>query len=222
MHRLCLVSLSMLLVPWAFAQDAPVPLEQEPHHRLVLKNDSVYVTHVTLAPGESTLYHTHSHNRAAVDLSDTSITLQKVGEAESAPETTMPGEVSAANAGAVPLSHRVKNVGTVQFDVIDVEFLQKPSEASTSAAAKLAAENDSARVYSWTLAAGAISAMHSHEHPYLIIAATPMNLKMTAPDGQSATHPVAAGDMHWVDAKVTHSLANQGTTEGKIIEVELK
>ncbi len=38
----------------AVAQQAPVPVEQEPHHHVVLKNDSVIVTHVTIPPGEST------------------------------------------------------------------------------------------------------------------------------------------------------------------------
>jgi len=28
--------------------------------------------------------------------------------------------------------------------------------------------------------------------------------------------------VHWVDTKVTHSLANEGTTVGTIVEIELK
>jgi quercetin dioxygenase-like cupin family protein len=84
------------------------------------------------------------------------------------------------------------------------------------------AENPSARVYKWALAPGATSAMHTHERPYLIVSATPLMLKMTDPEGKSFTHEVKAGDVHWVDAKVTHSLANEGTTTGQIVEVELK
>src|SRR5262249_39180598 len=151
-------------------------------HHQVLKNDFVYVTHVTLTPGESTLYHTHSHDRAAIELSNATLTFQKLGEAETAPDQSRPGEVSAGNLGVPPLTHRVKNVGTVQFDVIDVEFLQRPAQPSTATAGKVAAENASARVYQWTLPPGVPSAMHTHEHPCLIIAATPMNLKMTGPD----------------------------------------
>jgi quercetin dioxygenase-like cupin family protein len=211
-----------LLVSVSLSQDSPLPLEQEPHHHLVLKNDYVYVTHVTLAPGESTLYHAHAHDRAAIELSAATITRQKLGEAEEAPDTSRPGDVSAVNVGASPLTHRVKNVGSVQFDVIDVEFLQRPTQASSSSTATTVAENASARVYRWTLGPGATSPMHSHERPYLIISATPMNLKMAAPDGHSFTHEVAAGDLHWIDTKVTHSLSNLGSTEGRIVEVELK
>ena len=71
------------------AQQAGVPVdvaaEDEPHHHLVLKNDSVMVLRVKLLPGESTLFHAHTHDRVTIDLSDTTITRQKLSEPESAP-----------------------------------------------------------------------------------------------------------------------------------------
>lgn len=45
---------------------------------------------------------------------------------------------------------------------------------------------------------------------------------MTAPDGASMEHPVEAGDVHWVDAKVTHVLTNRGARPGILVEAELK
>jgi quercetin dioxygenase-like cupin family protein len=201
----------------------PVPVEEEPHHHLVLKNDSVMVLRVKLLPGESTLFHTHLHDRVAVDLSDTTITLQKPGEPEGTPEATKPGNVAALESHG-PYTHIVHNAGNAVFEVLDVELLHRPAEPSSPAAGKVEAENSSARVYKWTLAPGAASAMHTHDRPYLIIiiAATPLVLKMTDPEGKSFTHEVKAGDIHWVDAKVTHSLSNEGTTMGQIVEIELK
>src|SRR5215831_6891119 len=150
MRKIYLAFFLPLLVSLSLAQDTAVPLEQEPHHHLVLKNDYVYVTHVTLAPGESTLYHVHSHDRAAIELSNATITRQKLGEPEGSPDSSNPGDVSAANVGATPLTHRVKNVGSVQFDVIDVEFLKGPTQSSSSSAVtEPIAENTSARVYRW-------------------------------------------------------------------------
>ena len=64
--------------------------------------------------------------------------------------------------------------------------------------------------------------MHTHDRPYLIVAATGFNLKMTAPDGQSIAHGIKPGDFHWVTTKITHMLANAGAGEGQIIEIELK
>jgi quercetin dioxygenase-like cupin family protein len=203
------------------AEQAPVPVEEEPHHHVLLKNDFVLVMRVTLQTGESTLFHTHSHDRVAIELSDATITQQKPNETEGAPEPKKPGDVTAV-ATSGPHTHRVHNVGPSVFEVFDVELLQRPKQPGSKAVATVEAENPSARIYKWKLAPGAASAMHTHERPYLIISATPLVLKMTDPEGKSFTHEVKAGDIHWVDAKVTHTLANEGTKDGQIVEIELK
>ena len=201
---------------------APVPVENEPLHHVVLKNDSVVVIHLTLPPGERTLYHTHTHDRVAIPLSTTSITQEVLNEKESAPSPSEAGTFSAITLAGSSYTHRVHNVGSVPYDVLDVELQERPRTPSPPAAAAVAAENPSSRIYNWVLAPGATSAMHTHVRPYLIVATTGFTLKMTAPDGQALTHDVKRGDFHWVDAKVTHTLANAGTAEGQIVEVELK
>jgi quercetin dioxygenase-like cupin family protein len=214
-------ALVLVLSTLVAAQQAPVPVELEPHHHLVLKNDSVVVLRVKLLPGESTLYHTHSRDRMSIYLSDATIAEQKPGEPEGAPTPKKPGDIAATTTNAL-FTHRVHNVGTADFEVLDVELARRPAQVSGAAAATVSAENPSARLYKWTLAPGETAAMHTHERPYLIISATPMVLKMTGPDSKSMTHEVTAGDFHWIDAKVTHSLANAGTTAGTIVEIELK
>jgi mannose-6-phosphate isomerase-like protein (cupin superfamily) len=120
-----------------------------------------------------------------------------------------------------PYTHRVHNVGNSPFEVLDVELLQKPTEPASKATATVKAGNPSARTQKWKLEPGKTSAMHTHERPYLIISVTPLMLKMTDPEGKSFAHELKAGDIHWVDAKVTHSLTNEGTTAGEIVEIEL-
>ena len=216
---------SLFLLTMVFgAQEAvaPVPVDQEPLHHVVLRNESVIVMHLVLPVGERTLYHTHTHDRVAVNLSSTSITQQKLGEAEGAATTSLPGSFSAIPLEGSSFTHRVHNVGTQAFDVIDVEILERPKTPSATAAATVAAENASARIYNWVLAPGATSAMHTHVRPYLVVSTTDFNLKMAAPDGQASTHEVKRGDFHWVDAKVTHTLGNAGSSEGQIVEIELK
>jgi quercetin dioxygenase-like cupin family protein len=144
-----------------------------------------------------------------------------MNELESSPLPTQPGDVSMTSADQ-PLTHRVHNVGPGTFEVVDIEFLKRPQQAPKAAAAAVAGENASALAYKWTLAPGATSAMHAHERPYLIIAVTAFPLKMAAANGQSLTHEVKPGDFHWVDAKVTHSLSNEGSSEAQIVEIELK
>ncbi len=199
-----------------------MPAENEPLHHVVLKNESVVVLHLTLPAGQRTLYHTHSHDRVAVNLSSTSITQQTLNEKEGPPSPTSPGSISVYTVAGSSFTHRVHNIGSAPFDVLDVELLERPANPSPSVAAAVAGENPSARVYNWVLAPGSVSAMHTHVRPYLIVSATGFTLKMTAPDGQSTAHDVKPGDFHWVNTKVTHSLANAGSTAGQIVEIELK
>lgn len=221
MRILLLSALFATLTCPLMCQQGPVPVEQEPRHHLVLKNDAVMVMHVTVAPGDSTLYHIHSHDRIAIGLSDSTIAQQEWDKQEETPSRSTPGRVSARQEDK-PYTHRVHNIGTTPFEVLDVEILTRPANPTSKAAGPIVAENPSARIYKHVLAPGATSALHTHERPYLIVAATAMQLKMTAPDGKSSAHEIKAGEFHWVDSKVTHSLTNEGPAEGQIIEVELK
>ncbi|HKN25064.1 MAG TPA: hypothetical protein VJX72_09475 [Candidatus Acidoferrum sp.] len=219
---LALLLCSISLLAEQESSEKPVPVDQEPHHPTALKNDFVLVMHVTIPEGQRTLYHIHAHDRVAVELSNSNISQQNWHEPEGPAAPTKPGDISAPAVGASPTIHRVHNFGPGTFEVLDIEILQRPQQPSASEAGPVAMENPSARVYKWTLAPGATSPMHTHTRPYVIVAATKMPLKMSAPDGQSSSHEVQAGDFHWIDAKVTHSLTNEGNTEGQIVEVELK
>lgn len=217
----CILPLLALLGN-AFSQEAPVPVDQEPHHHIILKNDSVLAMRVTLAPNEATLYHTHSHERMAVHLTANTVASQVPDKPESATQDIDIGSISVAKRGETPLTHRVHNFGPGTFDVIDVEFLQSPSKTTSVPAGKVAAENANARVYNWILAAGASSPQHTHTRPYLIVSVKAMPLKMSGPDGKSLSEQVKPGDYHWVDQQVTHTLTNDGEFEGQIVEIELK
>ena len=210
------------LVASAMIAQTPVPVEQEPHHHVVWKNGSVEVIRVVVPAGESTLFHSHSRDRVAVDLTSTMLSFQKLNETEGQPEPSIPGNVSSHADFDAPYTHRVRNVGEKTYEVLDVEFFKRPEHPSEIAAATVAAENPSARVYKWNLAPGGATTPHVHEHPYILVAVTSSRLKTTAPDGSSATEMVKAGDSRWVNAKGPHTLANAGSADGQIVEIELK
>lgn len=201
----------------------PMPVEQEPLHHVLFKNESVVVMHLTLPPGERTLYHTHTHDRVAVHLSETSITQQTPNEPEGAASATRPGAFQAMTLEGESYTHRVHDVGPQAFEVLDVELLKRPTTPSPTLAAAVAAEDPSARVYKWVLAPGARSPAHTHARPYLLVAATTCVLTTAGSDGQSSTtHEMKPGDFQWVDGKGTHVLANAGGSEAQILEIELK
>lgn len=203
-------------------EESPVPVDQEPQHHVVLKNDSVLVMRVTIPESQRTLYHIHAHDRVAVELTNSNISQQNLNAPEGPSTPTKPGDLSAPTLGSAPVIHRVHNFGPGTFEVLDVEFFQRPQQPSPTEAGPVAIENPSARVYRWTLTPGATSPVHTHTRPYLIVAVTEMPLKMTSPDGQSSSHQVQPGDFHWIDTQVTHSLTNEGTADGQIVEIELK
>jgi quercetin dioxygenase-like cupin family protein len=202
------------------AQGASVPVDREPLHKVVLSNDYVEVMHLTLPPRQSTGLHTHSHDGVAVRLSESMVSVDVPGQEPAPAAAAHVGAVSAQGYAQHHMTHRVNNVGSTPFDVIDIEFLKRPDGPATEPIAPPAAENMIARAYRWDLAAGASTPEHTHERPYLIIAATPMQLGMKAPDGGSMDHRVEAGDLHWVESRVTHVLTNGGPEGGVIVEVE--
>src|SRR5256885_9052636 len=89
-------TVSLLLVPvMLVAQQTSVPVEDEPLHKVMFRNDSVIVMHVIIAPRETTQFHTHSHDRAVIDLSSTEIAQQKINEPEGPKTPTKLGNFSA-------------------------------------------------------------------------------------------------------------------------------
>jgi quercetin dioxygenase-like cupin family protein len=202
-------------------QDA-VPVEQEPFHRTVFKNDYVQAFRVSLGPGKATLMHTHAKDDAAVRLSTATVAAESPGGPLGEAEPVYPGFVSARDNARKPHTHRVHNIGTTLFDVIDVQILKRPDGPEAPAILAPAAENAQMRVYRYELAPGASSAPHTHARPYLLVAATDMNLRMSAPDGASMAHPIKAGDLHWVEAAISHTFVNEGREKGVLVEFELK
>lgn len=102
----------------------PVPVEREPHHRREFQNSYVRVLDVLLAPGEVTLFHTHSHDSISVQLTPATVQEQLFGKERQPALKLTPGEIRYADGGKTPYTHRVQNVGSTPFHVIDIELLQ--------------------------------------------------------------------------------------------------
>src|SRR5258708_13313996 len=109
---------------------APVPVESEPLHKVVFKNDVVTVMHLILPPGERTQYHTHTHDRIAVTLSATSTTNQKWNEAEGSAASTKAGDIGALTLAEASYTHRVHNVASVSFHFLDIQPPFRPATPS--------------------------------------------------------------------------------------------
>jgi hypothetical protein len=101
-----------------------IPVEQEPHHHVLFRNQYVCVLDVQLPPGESLLFHRHSYDNLSIRLSRGLIQNQLEGSDWPAPTEVKLGAVVFTEASKKPYTHRVKNVGTSVYHVVDVELLQ--------------------------------------------------------------------------------------------------
>jgi quercetin dioxygenase-like cupin family protein len=216
---LCVIVLS---AAQATTQDVPVPVEEEPYHRTVFMNAYVQAFRVTLKPGQVTGMHVHAHDDAPIVLSTATTAADSPGRPIGPPGTSHPGDVSTRDNEASPITHRVHNVGTTVFDVIDVQVLSRPPGLAAPAVSPPAAENAKLRVYRYEVAPGAATAQHIHARPYLIVAVTGADLRMTSSDGASMDDTIKTGDMHWIDSAVTHALGNRGSETMILVEVEVK
>jgi hypothetical protein len=112
---------------------AQVPVIKEPHHKPVLINKYVRLLDVHLNAGDTTQYHIHATPSVIVIISNSTIGMQKMGEAPSAPGNTTAGSVSFVDYGTNPITHRVFNAGNNVFHVMDIEIVpRKPSADSFS------------------------------------------------------------------------------------------
>jgi hypothetical protein len=113
---------------------AQVPVIKEPHHKPVLVNDYIRLLDVHLNAGDTTQYHIHAAPSVIVMISNSTIGMQKSGEAPSSPGNVIPGATSFIDYGKNPVTHRVYNSGNNVFHVMDIELAREsPSSDSCNA-----------------------------------------------------------------------------------------
>ena len=208
----------------AFAQ-APsvVPLEQEPHHKIVFENPDVRIYHAVIAPGESTLYHPHVLDGVAVTLEGGKSIAQLLDKAPQEGLRT----TGAAGFNKSPYTHRVENVGTSQLYFIGVELkgvlrrVGTVSDFASNPGHQLVLENERVKVYRISLEPSQSTGMRSRAFPWTTVALT--NASLSVERGPStATVELKRGDHQWHEGSSTESLKNVGSTRFEDIEIELK
>lgn len=123
--RRCIVLLLLVNGSRAFAQ-APVPMHEEPRHRLVLAYQQVRVMDVKIRPGDTTLFHVHDVPALYVAVSVAPVDIQLLngrwgGTHPAADPGRKPGDVNVDTSYVrQPLTHRVANVGSQLFNLIAI------------------------------------------------------------------------------------------------------
>jgi hypothetical protein len=103
---------------------APVPVRNEPRHKVVLENEYVRLIEVHIKPHDTTLTHIHAAPSVIVFLSRSTIGTQIVGAQPSIADV-MPAQTSYAAYDEKPITHKVWNDGDSVFHVMDIELVKK-------------------------------------------------------------------------------------------------
>ncbi len=118
------VALLIGILPITMAAQGPsaIPLEQEPHHQLMLQNDEVMVFKVKLLPGERLQLHRHGYDEASMTMSDGKTVAIFPGQPE-INQTDVSGTVRFHRAGVV---HVIRNVSDTPYYLHESISLLRP------------------------------------------------------------------------------------------------
>lgn len=225
MYIIVALLLSLVLLAPGTAQ-APVSIEKEPRHHLEFQNEYVRLFYVRIAPGDTTLFHTHINDNVGVKLTDAELSDVVPG---GNPETNL------VHQGAVgfghyptPLTHSVSNVGSTPFHNMLVEILPAKGAPSTApllakvGGYTLAMENERVRILRLVLAPGQSTEEHSHALQGVSVVITEGKIAVDLPGTKTETVTFKPGDYRWHEGGMRHSLRNVGSATFEAVEIELK
>lgn len=99
-----------------------VPVKEEPRHRPVLQNKYIRILDVWMQPGDTSLYHIHAIPSLFLQLSNTMIGSQIMGQGW-VKEKFVTGKAWFSSFFQDTLVHRVCNLGSTPLHVTDIEIL---------------------------------------------------------------------------------------------------
>lgn len=217
MNQQITVSLAISLYLLPLSVVAQVLVKDEPRHHPVFENDYVRVLDVRINPGDTTLYHIHKLPSAFIHLSDTRVGSQLLNSQPVEGFNTT-GTVSYEQF-IQPRVHRVWNMDTAHFHVVDIEILTAENTTATAVmqlpALTLMRDEQKARIYSVQLAPAQQIHVNNLVNPVLFF-------PITGTIAFKDERPVILGMYLYVDKGKTAILHNPGVVEMKGFMFEIK
>lgn len=104
--------------------EEPVPIDQEPRHRLVFSNAHVRLFDVFLPPGYRSLMHVHHRDGVFVNIAPSETLAEDWSQPGVLRPGLAPGESYFIGYAARPKAHRVSNDGQSPYHVTDTEIIR--------------------------------------------------------------------------------------------------
>lgn len=103
---------------------AQLPIEKEPHHKVVFENQLVRVIELAVPPRDTTLLHTHQAASVVIFLSACSFAIQNPKQAPVVTAVKL-GDITYRDYDKKPVAHTVWSADTSVFRCLVVEVKQK-------------------------------------------------------------------------------------------------
>ena len=212
---------------FAQAQQTAVPVEQEPHHRIVFQNKYVRIYDALIPPGDVTLFHTHIFDSVSIAVSGG----KGINEFQGKPPIQLDvptGWVGFSKATNAPYTHRISNLGTTPLRFVGAEILSSsgsrgvPSALDTVPGHKFVLENDLVKVYRLSVESKQSTGIRSRTLPWLRISISQSTISVQRPGKSPEILETKPGDYRWYEGPTTDSIENVGSTKYEAVEIELK
>lgn len=204
-----------------------VPIDREPSHRPVLLSDSLRVFDVLFPPGQQSLWHSHDKDSVLVCLDGADVPSEEPGKALVARPPIASGTIYYRPYASTPFIHRIRNVDTKDFRILDIEVLRaaplgKPL-ASPYRQATISLENERVRVLRLSLAAGQSTEPMMFEGPHLLIALSAGAYEAAMSFAATPSpHTVHRGALRMTELGGPQALRNLGHQTLELAIVEIK
>ena len=227
----CVVILSALLMHAQEAKPGEVEITSEPHHHLVLENESVRVFKVEVAPHESTLVHRHRHDYIYITLGASEVS----NEVEGKPPVHLKLQDGETYFLPGNFAHLARDLAATPFRNITVELLQDekarkapPPKWDEDRALKVFSGGtqeilfvkDGVRVSEIELAPGGVVPSHHHNGPHLLVAVSDLEVRSDVEGMGPMPGHFKSGDVKWLPGGYTHTLTNLGKERAKFVTLE--
>lgn len=222
MRRLLLnVFISML----SAAACAQLPVSKESKHPIVFENNKVRLLNARLVPGDSTKYHVHSTPSVFIFFTKTTTRSQLINQ-QPYEGTSIAGTVLYENLAAPNIRiHRVWNIDTSVFHVMDIELLSPSKERLSnkvliSRHARLKIDTPGVRTYNIVLNKNESFNISKNQPGFVLVSLKKGQIQLAKQHKKNIVI-IKEGQFYWIDPGEKFSIKNIESTAANFVLLEI-
>ena len=199
LNNAALLGLLMLSSGTVGAQSpTPVPVQDEPRHKPVLRNAQVMVLRIQIPPGDESLMHTHENDAVHITVQGSDIRETTPRGWWASNHAASPDGLTYFSAlGAKAYTHQIRNTGSRETQIVSVELLGSapgnPRVLDALPGAEQISDNPRTRVERLKSNSAVVV-------PSSLANAVLVSFRAGTLNGLEATTAMSPGSVHWIPA----------------------